>query len=72
MSAKQKKKAAKRLLSWSDLRALGVSYHSNHLRRMWADGRFPAPLHLSPRKLVWDADAIDAWFAKKLRENQPS
>jgi predicted DNA-binding transcriptional regulator AlpA len=68
MSAKQKKKATKRFLSWNDLRALGITYHSNHLRRMWSDGRFPRPVHMSPRKLAWEADAVDAWLTDKLKQ----
>ena len=70
--AKNKAKAPLRFLTWDDLRARGIDFHSNHLRRMWSDGRFPAPLHLSPRKLVWRADDIDAWFAEKLKEVRTS
>jgi predicted DNA-binding transcriptional regulator AlpA len=68
----KKAKSPTRFLTWDDLRARGVAYHSNHLRRMWGDGRFPKPVHLSPRKLVWDADAVEKWLADKLREHRPS
>jgi len=70
-TTKKKEKKPPRFLTWSDLRQRGVAYSGNHLRRMWDDGRFPAPLHLSSRKLVWRESDIEKWFAEKLRENQP-
>jgi predicted DNA-binding transcriptional regulator AlpA len=57
-----------RMLTWADLRARGISYHTNHLRRMWGDGRFPPPTHLSPRKLVWRESDIERWLASKIDE----
>jgi predicted DNA-binding transcriptional regulator AlpA len=57
---------SKRYLTLKDLPDKGVHYHVNHLRRMWGDGRFPPPQHLSPRKLVWDEAVIDAWIASKV------
>jgi len=66
----KKAKSPARFLTWDDLRARGVAYHSNHLRRMWGDGRFPKPIRLSPRKLAWREADIDKWFADK--ENQAS
>jgi predicted DNA-binding transcriptional regulator AlpA len=62
-----KKLRGKRLLDWDDLQARGIRFTKNHLRRMWADGRFPPPVNLTPRKLAWDADVIDAWIEQKLR-----
>jgi predicted DNA-binding transcriptional regulator AlpA len=64
---KMKAKRPKRLLDWDDLEQLGIPYTKNHLRRMWADGRFPPPVNISPRKLVWDADAVNAWIEQKLK-----
>ena len=55
-----------RFLALKDLPAKGIYYHINHLRRMWNDGRFPPPVHLSPRKLAWAEDVIDAWLASKM------
>jgi predicted DNA-binding transcriptional regulator AlpA len=57
--------ASVRYLTMRDLPAKGICYHSNHLRRMWSDGRFPVPIHLSPRKLAWAEKVIDEWLAAK-------
>lgn len=53
------------LLSPRDLRALGITYHINHLRRLWQRGEFPAPVHLSARKIVWSKLSILRWIASK-------
>jgi predicted DNA-binding transcriptional regulator AlpA len=66
-TAKTKAKpAGERYLTVKDLPAKGINYHTNHLRRMWNDGRFPLPNHLSPRRLVWAESVIDAWLASKI------
>lgn len=57
--------AGGRYLTLKDLPEKGICYHVNHLRRMWGDGRFPQPIHLSPRKLAWAESVIDAWLASK-------
>ena len=59
------KPPSSRYLTLKDLPGKGVQYHVNHLRRMWNSGQFPAPIHLSPRKLAWPESAIDAWLASK-------
>ena len=53
------------LLSPRDLRALGINYHMNHLRRLWQRGVFPSPVHLSPRKIAWRKASILSWIASK-------
>lgn len=58
--------ASGRYLTLKDLPEKGIRYHTNHLRRMWNDGRFPPPIHLSPRKLAWAEETIDAWIASKM------
>ena len=58
--------AGARYLTLKDLPGKGIQFHVNHLRRMWNDGRFPPPFHLSPRKLVWAEDVIDARIASKI------
>ena len=59
------KPASGRYLTLKDLPEKGICYHINHLRRMWNGDRFPKPVHLSPRKLAWSEDVIDAWLASK-------
>lgn len=63
---KPAKPAGKRYLTVKDLPPKGINYHPNHLRRMWDKGRFPKPIHLSPRKLAWPESVIDAWLASKM------
>lgn len=36
------------------------------LDRMVADGRFPAPIRLTERRLAFNAEAVNAWIDKKL------
>jgi predicted DNA-binding transcriptional regulator AlpA len=68
----KKTKTPSHVLTRADLLARGVTYSPNYLREMWSKGKFPKPYKLSERKLVWDADAIDQWFAKKLKEGRAS
>jgi predicted DNA-binding transcriptional regulator AlpA len=63
---KPAKPAGKRYLTFKDLPTKGINYSVTHLRRMWGDGRFPPPIHLSPRKLAWAESVIDAWIASKM------
>jgi hypothetical protein len=56
----------RRLIAPKQLPDKGILYNMNYLRRMWNDGRFPPPIHLSPRRLVWDERVIDAWIASKM------
>lgn len=60
------KPAGVRYLTVKDLPEKGLQYSLSHLRRMWGDGRFPPPIHLSPRKLAWAESVIDAWIASKM------
>ena len=50
----------------TDLQAKGIKYATTHIRRMWQSGRFPKPIYLSPRKIVWDERTVDAWVASKI------
>jgi Prophage CP4-57 regulatory protein (AlpA) len=54
-------------LSPKDLRAKGVPYGMNHLRRLWQSGKFPKPIKLSERKLVWLESEIEAYVAGKTK-----
>jgi predicted DNA-binding transcriptional regulator AlpA len=55
-----------RMIAWEDLPSKGIRYHRNYLRRLWEEGRFPKPVHLSARKLAWPEAAIDEWIANKI------
>lgn len=42
------------------VRLAGVSLRT--LKRMVDDGRFPKPMHLSPRRIGWPAREVKAWL----------
>jgi predicted DNA-binding transcriptional regulator AlpA len=49
------------MLSSKDVvRITGVSLST--INRMAADGRFPQPMHLSPRRIGWPAREVKAWI----------
>ena len=54
-----------RMLAWEDLPSKGIYLHRNYLRRLWEEGRFPKPIHLSARKLAWPEDVIDERIGTK-------
>jgi hypothetical protein len=59
-------KTPKRFLAPKDLPAKGIPYHPNHLRKMWTTGKFPAPVKLSPHRIAWPEEVIDAWLDSKV------
>jgi Prophage CP4-57 regulatory protein (AlpA) len=59
-----------KMLGWADLAARGILYHRNYLRELWESGRFPRPIKISPRKLVWRSDEVDAWIQDKLANGE--
>jgi Prophage CP4-57 regulatory protein (AlpA) len=56
-----------RLLDPHALREKGIVYHINRLRYLWEHGLFPRPFNLSPRRIAWREDDIDAWIEDKIR-----
>jgi hypothetical protein len=58
---------SKRVLDYDGLKAKGVRYHPNHLRRLWERGDFPRPFKPTPHRLAWFEDVIDTWLAEKAR-----
>ena len=59
--------STRRMLAWEDLPSKGIYYHRNYLRRLWEEGRFPKPIHLSQRKLAWPEAVIDEWIENKIK-----
>jgi hypothetical protein len=43
----------------------GIPHGLDHLRRLWKAGKFPKPIQLFGRKLVWDEEEIDAFLKAK-------
>src|SRR5262245_65802853 len=58
------------LLSPDDLAAkYGITYHINHLRRLWLSGRFPAPVKLGEGrmgKIAFVQSEIEGWIARRI------
>jgi prophage regulatory protein len=52
-----------RLLSYHQLRDRGVPYTREHLRRLIADNRFPAPVALSNKRIAWVESEVSDWIA---------
>ena len=50
------------LLSYPDLRRIGITYSKEHLRRLEAEGRFPKRVRLSERRVSWRLDEVRAWI----------
>ena len=61
-----------RLLTWADLVEKGIHYHSNLLRRLVEKKKFPAPIHLSKRRIAWSEKEIDDWIEAKLKAREAS
>jgi hypothetical protein len=60
------KTSGKKLIDPHALRAVkGVTYHSNHVRKLFECGEFPRPFNLSPRRIAWHEWEIDAWIEAK-------
>lgn len=59
-----------RLLDLHALRARGIFYHPNHLRKLWEDNKFPRPFNLSPRRIAWSEKEIDEWIEAKLKARE--
>jgi predicted DNA-binding transcriptional regulator AlpA len=58
----------KLLLSFADLRALGVSYSRWHLYRLVREDKFPRPVALGPEpctRKAWRAADIERWLAER-------
>jgi predicted DNA-binding transcriptional regulator AlpA len=60
----------RRILIVKDLPAKDVSYHVNHLRRLWNQGLFPKPFYPTARRCSWFEDEIDQWLLDKQAEQQ--
>jgi prophage regulatory protein len=55
----------RRLLTYGDLKAIGISFSREHLWRLEAANKFPRRLYLSPQKIAWYEDEILAWLAER-------
>lgn len=49
------------VISWEDVRKHYLPVCYNTMRKMVADGKFPAPIKLSPRRIAWRKADVLAW-----------
>jgi predicted DNA-binding transcriptional regulator AlpA len=62
-----------RVLTFNDLRSLGIAFSRKHLDAMMRDGKFPLAFPISPRRLVWSEAEIIKWLdAKATQPRQPA
>jgi prophage regulatory protein len=55
----------RRLLKFTDLIELGISFSREHIRRLEYEGKFPKRIRLSPQKIAWFEDEISAWVCER-------
>jgi predicted DNA-binding transcriptional regulator AlpA len=60
--------AQRRLLSYKDLRAIGISFSREHLRRLEAVGKFPCRIYLSEQKVALFEDEVTQWLEARAAE----
>jgi prophage regulatory protein len=58
----------RRLLTFKELKALGLSFSREHLWRLEAAGKFPRRIYLSSQKIAWFADEIADWLQARANE----
>jgi len=59
-----------RLLNYAQLRQkMGDGFYvRDHLRRLVKEGKFPAPVPISDRRIAWIEDEVDAWLAARVAQ----
>ena len=56
-----------KLLSFDDLKALkGVPYSRNHVMRLCAEGKFPKPINIGPKRIAFLESEVDEWIGNKV------
>ena len=57
-----------KIISYEDLKPVkGISYSRMQLSRLMKDGKFPAKVQISSKRIGWLEHEIDAWIAKKVK-----
>lgn len=47
-------------------------FSDSHLYRLEASGEFPKRIRIGKRRVVWDADEVDAWIESKKSDRDRS
>lgn len=66
------RKGPRRLLSYDDLKARGITLSKLQLWRMARDGKFPKPVKLSHSRNAWVEDEINDWLDQRVAEREES
>jgi prophage regulatory protein len=56
------------LLSYEDLKRIGINYSRAHLWRLEAAGKFPWRIYLSQQRVAWRASEVFQWLADRAAE----
>ncbi len=56
------------LIALADLRRRGIKLSNTTMLKMEAEGKFPRRIYLTPRTVVWSAEAIDAHIAGLIQQ----
>ena len=57
-----------KIIPYAQLRDRGIVFSRVHLRRLIEAGLFPAPVHVSERRIAWVAAEIDAFLERRADE----
>lgn len=49
-----------------------TSLKKSTLYRLVRQGKFPRPIQLTPRRVGWDMEAVEAWIQQRFDESQGS
>ncbi|MHB1221274.1 MAG: helix-turn-helix transcriptional regulator [Gammaproteobacteria bacterium] len=55
-----------RLLSYNDLKTLGIPYSKSHLYYLMNHAKFPRPIKLTANTVAWAREDIEEWINKKI------
>lgn len=56
------------LLSYKNLKALGITYSREHLFRLEAANKFPRRIYLSAQRVAWLQSEIESFIADRAAE----
>jgi prophage regulatory protein len=58
------------LLSYEDLKLIGITWSREHLWRLEAANKFPRRIYLSSQKIAWFEGEILEWLGQRAAERQ--
>jgi prophage regulatory protein len=61
----QRRTSPGRVYTFDTLREKGIPFSKNHIRRLVAKGKFPAPFYMSERRPAWSEAQLDAWIIER-------